>query len=1041
MSEKITVSIVTVTYNHENYIREALENIVCQNTKYNLELIVADDCSTDKTQTIIQEYAKAYPKVIKPILRKKNIGAIPNLFDAVKMTTGKYLAICDGDDSWTDPNKIQLQVDFLEKNLNYSVSFHPTRVFFEDATEEGSIWPKLDHKKLTMENLLEENFIPFNSVVYRRQSYDSLPDGTGIMPGDWLLHIYHAQFGKIGFIDKVMSKYRRHSDSVWWDSHKDKTALWQKYGLGMLRMHSEVLKILIDHEDYKKIISKTAADILDKLVESDAKYDSGLIKKAMLELPEITECGIIYKQQVSQDLLEKYREITLLNDELLELRATSFKLRDELHVMRNSRVLGRVIKAQERVGNPYTIPRRAANNVRREAAKYVPDSIRLPLMKSLRRTRDGAKKRLYQYSHKPVKIITIDNMAWKKGLPLVSIAIPYYNRANTIDETLKSLKEQTYKNFEIIVVDDNSSDKESVEKLDELKEVKVIRHKKNQGVAAARNNGIAESRGKYIICLDSDDMLEETFVEKAVAVLEANPDISLVSTNQDMFGVLDEVHEKNPYDPIRLYDDNTVITAAMFRREAWERTGGYKSNIGYEDWEFWLTLAENGFWGKLIPEPLFKYRTSMQSRYIEDKDVHWNNIKTIRELHPDYKKRVRSLMAARRSEKHIASPGTALINMKDSDNYRVPKNGKPKVLVAMPWMTFGGAETLVYNLCRQTTSEYEVSFVTGLASKNEWEYKFKEISHNIYHLPNLFEDKLLYKEFILNLVKTRNIDILHIIHTDFVFEMLADLKKNYPDLRVIVTMFNDRVPNYVSGVVDHQQYIDIVTSDNQKTVNSFKEKLPQDSNFKVIPNGIDGDSEFNLDLFDRSKIRDELKLDKDDLAVFFVGRLSPEKNPDIFVKVAANVLSHNKNKNIKFFIIGDGPMRPKIDKQLHDIHNSNITYLGYQSEIARYLSAADIFVLPSEIEGFPLSILEAMAMEVVVIASRVGAIPDIIEHGQNGFIVTPGSVEEIETIILELNGDTKRINKIKKTERVILENTYSHKQLGSNYKNLYKDVL
>ena len=1037
--KKPLLSVCLITYNQAKYVREAIDSIITQQVDFEWEVVIADDYSTDGTREILLEYQKKYPHLIKLILQKKNVGAERNWLDLVGYPESKYIAYLEGDDYWSDPLKLQVQVDFLEKHPNYVLCFHPTRVFYENKEEHPTIWPKLDSRnEVSIRELLKENIIPSNSAVYRRQNYASFP--KGVMPGDWFFHLYHMQFGKAGFINRVMSAYRRHSGGAWWDSYNDKDLFWKKHGLSILLFHSELLNIYGKDNTYREIISKSASEVFDELVESDRRYGQGLVRKAIETLPDITENSIIFKQRVSQDSLDSLRKIEALNDELLELRATTFKLRDDVHSLRNSRVLGKIIKAREKVGNPYTLPKRAVNKTRRTAAKFVPDSIRLPLMKSLRRTRDKTKHAIKTYRHKTVKVMTVANQVWKKGTPLVSVVIPYYNRADTIDETIESLKQQTYNNFEIIIVDDNSSDKTSVKKLDQIKNVKVIRHKTNKGVAEARNTGISSASGKYIVCLDSDDMLEETFIEKAALALESNPDIALISTNQDMFGVLDEVHEKNPYEPMRLYDDNTVITAAMFRREAWEQTGGYKSGIGYEDWEFWLTLAENGFWGKLIPEPIFKYRTSMQSRYVEDKDVHWSNIKTIRELHPDYKKNIKRLKATRNSEKHVVSSETALVNMKNANDY-MPVNGKTKVLIAMPWMTFGGAETLVYNLCRQTMSEYEVSFVTGLASKNEWEYKFKEISHNIYHLPNLFEDKLLYKEFILNLVKTRNIDILHIIHTDFVFEMLADLKKEYPDLKVIVTMFNDRVPNYVAGVVDHQQYIDIVTSDNQKTVNSFKEKLPQDSNFKVIPNGIDGDSEFNLDLFDRSKMRDELKLDKDDLAVFFVGRLSPEKNPDVFVKVAANVLSHNKNKNIKFYIIGDGPMRPKIDKQLHDIHNSNITYLGYQSEIARYLSVADIFVLPSEIEGFPLSILEAMAMEVVVIASRVGAIPDIIEHGQNGFIVTPGSVEEIETIILELNGDTKRINKIKKTERVILENTYSHKQLGSNYKNLYKDVL
>lgn len=1041
---KPLLSVCVITYNHALYIRQALDSVLSQKVNFDWEIIIADDFSTDGTREIIQEYHKKYPDLIKLILQKKNVGAESNWLDLIRYPKSRYIAYLEGDDYWDDISKLQMQVDFLEKYLDYAFCFHQTKVFFENNEERPAVWPKnVSPDMLTIESLLKENFIPSNSVVYRRQNYSNYP--KGIMPGDWYLHLYHAQFGKFGYIDRVMSAYRRHSGGSWWGSHGERSEFWIKNGVMMLALHSELLKMYGDNEKYKFIIGESAANMLDKLAEIDRNGDSRLVAEAIQRLPEITENGILH-QQLRNDEAEKLAEqnaekIEALTVEVLELRTATFNLRDELHALRNSRVVGRVIKLRDKIGSPYTLPKRSVNKTRRAVAKYVPDSIRLPLMKSLRAARDNVRQGVTSRRGGQAVTVEVKGKVWAKGAPLVSVVIPYYNRADTIDETLESLKLQTFQDFEVILVDDKSTDKKSIQKLDHLKGVRVIRQKTNQGVASARNTGIADAKGKYVVCLDSDDLLDDTFIEKAVLVLETSPDTSLVGSYQDMFGVMNEIHEKHPYDALRLMDDNMIITAAMFRRDAWKKTKGYKSDIGYEDWEFWITLAENGFWGKVIPEPLFKYRTSMQSRYVEDKDVHWNNVKTIRELHTEYKKRIRTLKQVFQKKKHTIVPATALINMQASEAYIKAKNKKPRVLVAMPWMTFGGAETLIYNFCRLTMNDYDVSFVTGLASKNEWEYKFREISRTIYHLPNLFEDKALYSVFIKNLVRTRGIDVVHIVHTDFVFEMLEEIKVEFPKLKVIVTMFNDRVPHYVSGVIEHSQNIDIVTSDNSKTIASFKEKLPEDASLRVIPNGINSDSEFNPDLFDRHEMRGKLGLKDDELAVFFVGRLSEEKNPDVFMNVAANILTNHKQAKLKFFVIGDGPMRSDVDKILHELNSDKITYLGYQSEVARYLSAADVFVLPSAIEGFPLSILEAMAMKVVVIASRVGAIPDVIVHGKNGFIIEPGSTEEIVSIILDLDNNRGRAEEIKQAERKIIEDTYSHRQLEQNYKKLYKDVL
>jgi L-malate glycosyltransferase len=173
--------------------------------------------------------------------------------------------------------------------------------------------------------------------------------------------------------------------------------------------------------------------------------------------------------------------------------------------------------------------------------------------------------------------------------------------------------------------------------------------------------------------------------------------------------------------------------------------------------------------------------------------------------------------------------------------------------------------------------------------------------------------------------------------------------------------------------------------------------------------------------------------------VLFVGRLSPEKNPDVFIDSAKQILKNNPSQKIKFFIIGDGIMRSDIEKEISKI-DSDIKYLGYQKNIAKYLSLADVFVLPSSVEGFPLSILEAMSMNLAVIASNVGAIPDVLNHRKDGFIVEPGNSLDITKIINELNDDRMLLNKVKKAARLKVVKLYSNISLKNNYKKLYEDL-
>lgn len=123
-SEYPKLSVCMITYNHEDFIAKAIEGVLMQKTNFKIELIVADDCSKDNNQNRIRQFALENSEIVKPILRDKNIGANQNWIDAYNHCTGKYIALCEGDDYWTDPNKLQKQVDFLEANPAYVLCSH-----------------------------------------------------------------------------------------------------------------------------------------------------------------------------------------------------------------------------------------------------------------------------------------------------------------------------------------------------------------------------------------------------------------------------------------------------------------------------------------------------------------------------------------------------------------------------------------------------------------------------------------------------------------------------------------------------------------------------------------------------------------------------------------------------------------------------------------------------------------------------------------------------------------------------------------------------
>lgn len=290
MSKSPKVSVVSISYNQEKYIRQTLESFVMQKTNFDFEVVIADDGSTDKTQAIIKEFADTHPAIIKPILRKKNVGVQNNLIDALKNAKGEYIALCEGDDYWTNPKKLQIQADYLDDRSDYALCFHPVRVFFEKKEEPDYLYPSAkDKKDFTINRLFAENFIQTNSVMYRRQKkYDQVPND--ILPLDWYLHLYHARMGKIGFIDgEAMSAYRRQSQSIWWDAYQSIDKIWLKYGMQHLRLYLEMERLAENQKGLEPVLEAAINRMLINLMETDEKHGTAMFADALRVFPEVVQ--------------------------------------------------------------------------------------------------------------------------------------------------------------------------------------------------------------------------------------------------------------------------------------------------------------------------------------------------------------------------------------------------------------------------------------------------------------------------------------------------------------------------------------------------------------------------------------------------------------------------------------------------------------------------------------------------------------------------------------------------------------------------------
>ena len=229
-----TLSVALFSYNHEPFVRQAMDNILGQRTDFDFEVVVGEDCSTDRTRVILQEYADRHPDVVRLLDRPKNIGAGANYVATISACQGEFFALLDSDDYWCDSDKLQKQVDMLRSNPNLNLSFHGVIRVRSDGTRE-TVLPRGRQSEYTFGDIALYGCVHTSSVVIRRSAFPGFPDWFGRAPcGDWPTFLLATEHGNAGYVDEAMSVYRHHpggSAKSWRDdrraSIKDAIALME----------------------------------------------------------------------------------------------------------------------------------------------------------------------------------------------------------------------------------------------------------------------------------------------------------------------------------------------------------------------------------------------------------------------------------------------------------------------------------------------------------------------------------------------------------------------------------------------------------------------------------------------------------------------------------------------------------------------------------------------------------------------------------------------------------------------------------------------
>ncbi|MFG6426962.1 MAG: glycosyltransferase [Muribaculaceae bacterium] len=312
-NQKVMVAIRCITYNHEPYIRDALEGFVMQKTNFSFVAIVHDDASTDGTAAIIREYAEKYPDIIKPIYETENQyskrdGSLSRIMNAACEATGaKYIAFCEGDDYWTDSLKLQKQVDFLEHNLEYGMCCTKSLRFYVESNkfEDLLVPPTLSLDQLLLSNTLSTPTVILRADLmydyYDSGILDEIKEQMPIVMGDYPLWLWVAWKSKIYYISSPTVVYRVVSDSASRGNYKK----WLKFMCGTYSIQ-HFFTIKIGKQVSNDIILRSSIVEIAHAIEDNNREKITKIQKKIDNLPYNT---LLNYSKVKKLILMKFPKL------------------------------------------------------------------------------------------------------------------------------------------------------------------------------------------------------------------------------------------------------------------------------------------------------------------------------------------------------------------------------------------------------------------------------------------------------------------------------------------------------------------------------------------------------------------------------------------------------------------------------------------------------------------------------------------------------------------------------------------------------------
>lgn len=667
----------------------------------------------------------------------------------------------------------------------------------------------------------------------------------------------------------------------------------------------------------------------------------------------------------------------------------------------------------------------------------------------------------FKFELEPGKKIN-NQMEYIEKNSIISVIVPFYNSKKYIEQTIISILNQTFPYYEVLIIDDGSKDKESLEKLERVKKldkrIKVF-HKNNEGLAATRDFGAAKSSEscEYLMFIDDDDLIEPTFLECAYWTLETNKDAAWAYS--DSIGFEGQEYLWNKYfDSEKLKKVNELISQSLVRKSDFKLVRGYelREKAVNEDWNFWLKLISKNkrpvhmsFYGQW-------YRRKSTGELQRSKDNRKRSLEIINQTASKIKQKVEAIQYPRYNYNYD-------IIQEEVEDIIIPKqmeeNNKINILFIIPWMITGGADLFNLNLIKGLDkNKFSVTIITTEPNKNVLRQYFEKSEDNqelakVYDLTS-FLDQKYWVAFINYIIQKDNINIILNSNSKTGYSMLPYLKSKYPNIPIIdyvhMEEWYNRNGGYSRYSAMYESVIDktLVCNENSRKIliDYFKKNKDE---VETVYIGVN-EKEFNPSNYDKENLKNKyLGLEKDKKVLSYICRISEQKRPLLFLEIIAKL--KEKRKDIKVFVVGDGNLLNKMKERAKKLHiYDDIIFTGNLQNTAEIYSISDVTVNCSIKEGLALTSYESLSMGVPVISSDVGGQKELIKENVGKIIESKQderdvysenySKNEINNYVDSINEVLDNINIYKNNCRKIILDYFTIEKMIEKMSYILKEV-